>query len=119
MLRALSSSLLLRKPFGVRLFSTEISNANKIDAATLLQVADSLMSSGKVKTAEDIYRNAIDVYPNCKEAYQKLWSSWITHRSLKVTEKELNDFIAKYEKYIDPTHESLPPMQPPTNLIKP
>jgi hypothetical protein len=45
-------------------------------------------------------QNAINADPSCKPAYQKLWNSWVAHRSLKVTKKELDDFTEKYKKNI-------------------
>lgn len=72
----------------------------------VLDLASEFMNSGKIRTAEDIYKKLIDKYPYVEEPYQKLWSSWQAHRSLKVTEKEMNDFIEKYEKYIKPKTDS-------------
>lgn len=67
-----------------------------------LNLADDFMSIGKIRTAEDIYQKLIEKYPSVEEPYQKLWDSWRAHRSLKVTEKEMDAFIEKYEKYIKP-----------------
>ncbi len=101
-----TSIISIQRSFGVRLFNSPASNASGVDAQTLLKVANNLMQLGKVRTAEDIYKSTIDAYPTCHEAYQRLWNSWVTHRSLKVTQRELNDFIEKYKKFVDVENES-------------
>ncbi len=71
----------------------------------LLNLANEFISIGKIRTAEDIYKKLMEKYPYAEEPYQKLWNSWQAHRSLKVTEKEMDTFIEKYEKYIKPKTE--------------
>jgi hypothetical protein len=74
-----------------------------------LDLADEFMRSSKIRAAEDIYKNLIDKYPYVKEPYQKLWNSWVSHRLLKVPEKEMDRFIEKYEQYIELKTKDLKP----------
>ena len=93
----------LRGPFHhypCRLFSAKPLDKES-DISSLLKLADNFILKGKVRTAEDVYKSIIDKYPDHKAAYQKLWNSWIDHRSLKVTEKELGHFIEHYQTYIE------------------
>src|SRR3990167_9262426 len=115
MLRASIIGILQKSSVG--LFSTRALNQNKINAEVLLTVADDFMQQGKVHTAEDIYTNTIEKYPACAAASRKLWNSWVSHRSLKVTKKELNDFMTKYELNISQRQSSDEPLPSiPKNL---
>jgi hypothetical protein len=101
-------SRLMQPSTGIRFFNKAVSDTRRVDAETLLAVADKLMKLGKVRTAEGIYQSTIDLYPDCKPAYQKLWGSWVSHRSLRVTQKELDRFIEKYEEHIGSTDKRSP-----------
>ena len=85
-----------------RFFSSLRTAESTSEIELLTNLADGFMNKGKVRTAEDIYKNIIEKYPADKRAYEKLWDSWSTHRSLKVTEKELDMFRERYEQYIVP-----------------
>lgn len=80
---------------------------DNLELSQLLDLANDFMKTGKVRTAEDIYKKLIDKHPYSPEPYQKLWDSWHAHRSFKVTEKEMDDFIEKYEKYIKPSSKGV------------
>lgn len=84
----------------MRFFSSKAKLIKNKDADLLLKVADDFMECGKVRTAEDLYSTMMDRYPNYQVPYQKLWESWVTHRSLKVTKGELENFMIKYKKNI-------------------
>lgn len=88
----------------LRFFKKNTTPSN--EAALLLKLADEFAYQGKVRTSEDVYKSIIEKYPYHQEAYQKLWNSWMRNRSLNVTEKELEDFKRKYDKYINSTINS-------------
>ena len=68
--------------------------------SVMLALASSFEKEGKVRTAVDIYKKVIEQYPTSRQAYQMLWNVWADNCSLKVPNKEMNDFIAQYKKYI-------------------
>lgn len=82
-------------------------NNNKKDV--LFKLASEFKQQGEIRKADTIYKKIMEQDPYCEEAYQRLWDSWATNCSLKVTEKELNDFIAKYQTYIEPHKRALSP----------
>lgn len=77
---------------------------NKINL--LLNLADEFMLKGKVHSSEDIYKSIIEKYPHHQTAYEKLWESWLVHRSLKVTKRELDYFMERYQAYIKPNADT-------------
>jgi hypothetical protein len=66
----------------------------------LIKKADDLARIGKIRKAEDIYKKIIDNHPTHETAYQKLWNSWVSTRSLKITQKEFDEFEKKYHEHI-------------------
>jgi hypothetical protein len=65
----------------------------------LLLIGDRLANRGYIRRSEDMYNMVINDYPTDHEGYQRLWNSWVGYRSLRVTEKELDDFMGKYNVY--------------------
>jgi hypothetical protein len=72
-----------------------------LDKESGLNLANQCAEAGEIQKTEAIYKKLIEDYPTDKELYQKLWNSWQTYRSLKVTEKEMNHFMAMYEAHIE------------------
>lgn len=62
----------------------------------LLKQASRLMQAGNVRLAEEMYKKIIKQHPDCKEAYQQLWNSWVAHRSLRVPQREMDHFLCLY-----------------------
>jgi hypothetical protein len=67
---------------------------------SLMEIGSDFEKDCQPLNAERIYKTVIDLYPTCREAYQKLWNSWVSVHGLKIPEKELREFEEKYNKYI-------------------
>jgi hypothetical protein len=83
------------------------------DPESFIRLADEFANEGNIGTAEDIYKKIIKHNPQYKKAYDRLWGSWLTN-CLKVPEQELEDFMSRYQKYIDPNisyHSTVPKLK--------
>lgn len=68
----------------------------------LLARAKALEDTYQIARAQKLYWEIMDKYPTQEEGYQRLWNIWVETCSLRVTEQEMEGFIARYTKYIDP-----------------
>jgi hypothetical protein len=73
---------------------------------SLMKIGSDFEKACQPLKAERIYKTLIDLYPTYREAYQKLWNSWVSVRGLKITEKELVEFEERYNKYIKANEHS-------------
>lgn len=96
-------SLFALKP-GYRFYSQNLSSYGELKKQAILEIASNLTKNGKVRSAEDIYKEVIKLYPHDSEAYSALWASWLRNRKLNVSKLEMEDFLKSYSENIDGTH---------------
>lgn len=82
------------------------------EAGEWLKMATKLENKGKIRAAEDIYKEVISEIPTYQPAYQKLWELWTRTCSLKVTQKEMDNFIKMYEIHVSGKESATPPPSP-------
>lgn len=102
-----SSSLFFRPVVHQRFLSL-----HSVQASEWLKIAMTLENKGKIRAAEDIYKEIISENPEYEAAYQKLWALWFRTSSLRVTKKEMDNYMNMYETHISKKENSDPSPSP-------